>query len=57
MADYLVLIGCTNDKTGARFAPGDVVTDGDFPKRVIANWLEIDPPVLEELPDADEEEE
>lgn len=44
--DYEVLIPCSNDKTGKRYAAGDVVTHKDFDTAVIRNWLEIDPPVL-----------
>jgi hypothetical protein len=43
---YRVLIGCGNDKTGASYAPGDVVTTADFPERVIADWLSMSPPVV-----------
>lgn len=50
MTDYLVLIPCRNDNTGARFEPGDVVDESDFPAAVIDNWLTIDPPVLMENP-------
>lgn len=43
---YVALIGCQNDATGARFGPGALVIDDDFPENVIANWLQSDPPVL-----------
>lgn len=46
VTDYVVLIGCQNDKTGATFAPGDIVTSADFSAAVIAGWLTCDPPVL-----------
>lgn len=32
--------GLTNDRTGKWFAPGDLVTDDDFPPETIAYWLE-----------------
>lgn len=41
---YEVLIACRNETT--QFKPGDMVTAADFRKDVIANWLEINPPVL-----------
>lgn len=37
---YKATVGLTNDKTGKRFEPGDVVKDDDFPKPVIKSWLE-----------------
>lgn len=43
---YRVLIECRNDKTGAAFVPGDIVTAADFPKAIIYEWLEMTPPVL-----------
>lgn len=55
MSEYLVLIDCQNDKTGKAYRPGDIVTDGDFPKGVIANWLGIDPPVLQAVDSGEEE--
>ena len=44
--DYEVLIACRSDKTGKEYDAGDTVTNADFSPDVIANWLEIDPPVL-----------
>lgn len=41
---YIVLIPCRDDRES--YAPGDIVTDADFPPEVIQNWLEIEPPVL-----------
>ena len=43
---YVAQVGLTNDKTGASFAPGDVVHESDFPAGVIADWLRLDPPAL-----------
>lgn len=64
MNEYLVLVPCRNDDTGVRFQPGETVTADEFPAAVIANWLQIEPPVLAEMPelpdqdgsDAEEEE-
>jgi len=38
---YIAKVGLSNDKTGKRFEPGDKVTDEDFSRAVIENWLEI----------------
>lgn len=46
---YNVLVGCENDKTGKRFEPGDTCKDGDFPKRVIKDFIQIG--VLEPIED------
>lgn len=46
---YRVLVACGDDKTGQTYKPGDIVTEKDFSNAVIANWLTIDPPVLEEV--------
>ena len=46
---YKVLRGCGNSETGAEFLPGDIVTTEDFSQAVIDNWLQRDPPVLEEV--------
>lgn len=51
MTRYRVLIACSDDETGAAFTPGDTVTAADFPERVIANWLRLEPPVLEVIDD------
>ena len=41
---YNVLIGCERDPKGkdpgARFEPGDTVTEADFPAKVIKGWVE-----------------
>lgn len=38
---YKVLIGCESDKKKKRYETGEIIEDGDFPKAVIANWVEI----------------
>ena len=48
---YRVLIPCRDDATGKAYQPGDKVTAEDFTERVIANWLRLEPPVLEEIDD------
>lgn len=48
MMTYKVLIPIQSDRNGKSYAVGDIVTEKDFPKAVIANWLKLDPPVLEE---------
>lgn len=40
MATYEAQVGLRNDRTGAVFAPGDIVTDDDFPAETISYWLE-----------------
>jgi len=42
---YLVLKAIRDKKR--RDVPGDIIQDGDYNQSVIANWLELDPPVLE----------
>jgi hypothetical protein len=44
IGSYEVLISCQNETH--IFEVGDIVTAADFRKDVIANWLELDPPVL-----------
>jgi hypothetical protein len=44
IGSYEVLIACQNQTH--IFKPGDVVTAADFRKDVIANWLDLEPPVL-----------
>jgi hypothetical protein len=46
---YIVLVPCRNTKKDTRYEPGDFVLEGDFTKAVIKNWLEMQPPVLEEV--------
>ena len=51
MMKYKVLIKITSDERGKKgtdnyqeqriFKPGEIVVNSDFPKRVIANWIEI----------------
>lgn len=51
MAKYKVLIKIMSDQKGKKgkdgfremrtFEPGDTVVDGDFPKSIISNWVEI----------------
>ncbi len=36
---YKATTGLTNDKTGKRFEVDATVTDSDFPKSVIAEWV------------------
>ena len=31
--------GCSNDKTGKRFEPGDKVPDNAFSQKVVKGWL------------------
>jgi hypothetical protein len=40
MKRYKVVVGVDSDKKGKRWEPGDVVTERDFPKYVIAEWVE-----------------
>jgi len=51
---YKVLIPCRSDKSGKKYQPGDTLTGTEFPKEVIANWLEIG--VLEAVKDGDRKE-
>ena len=46
-----MLVACGDDKTGQTYKPGDIVTEKDFSNAVIANWLRLEPPVLEEIDD------
>jgi len=41
MAKYLVLANISNDKTKKSWPVGATISDGDFSKKVIKNWLEI----------------
>ncbi len=41
MSEYIAKTTLTNDKTGKRFKPGEKISDADFPKDVITNWLAI----------------
>jgi hypothetical protein len=45
--EYTALTNLINNKTGATFAPGDTVQDGDFPADIIKAWLDRNPPRLE----------
>ena len=46
---YRVLIPCGPTRDGRQLEPGDMITDKGFSAFVIKNWLEIAPPVLEEV--------
>jgi len=46
---YETLIPCRNDKTDKTFAVGDIVTEKDFNKKVIKNWVKCIPPVLKQI--------
>lgn len=50
---FKVLIDCRNDGKKKFYVPGDTVTTKDFPLKVIKNWLDITPPVLEEIKGGD----
>ena len=51
VAAYRVLIQCTNDKTGRTYEPGEIVTAADFPKAILYEWVQADPPVVAEVED------
>ena len=36
---YKVLIDCEDDKTEKQYKPGDVISDNDLPKYVLAHWV------------------
>ena len=44
--EYIAMTNLTNGATGADFAKGDTVQDGDFPPDIIENWLVRIPPAL-----------
>ena len=46
---YKVLIPCTSNATGKKYAIGDTITGNDFSTAVIINWCQITPPVLQEV--------
>ena len=54
MTKYKVLIECRSDKSGKTYQPGEVITGREFPKDVVANWLEIG--VLKAVEDGSREE-
>jgi hypothetical protein len=50
---YIAIVGLTDDKTGREWEPGATLTEGDFSKDVIANWLEIGAIAEESKPEGD----